>query len=63
MNYRGIDYDIRVGVDRAIVWVVKTPKPQRGTATSRDVAILLQKGSSMLGAGSVRKPASQRVQR
>ena len=43
MNYRGIDYDIQVGIDRAIVWVVKTPKPQRGTASSRYIAIVQAK--------------------
>ena len=43
MNYRGIEYDIRVGLGREIIWVVKTPKPQQGTATSKAIAVIFAK--------------------
>jgi hypothetical protein len=42
MEYRGIRYDIKKGIERdEWVWVVHTPKPREGRVSgSRDEAVL-----------------------
>jgi len=41
MLYRGIEYDIRVGITRGtLIWIAHTPRPRRGESRSQATAKL-----------------------